>query len=300
MKAYVTTSGQVTGVFPATVAKNSSTGAATDGTPILADYTNDMWPVMQGLMDRCAMTPSGSVEAYVAVGSGSLVGVGALTGVATAQHLLSLAYNYGAPGEIVFDFVQGVNALPATRRVMALQGQNIDGFLYPDLWYNTWCGAAANAAAVYFFTSSSSSATYATASAARSTTGLTVNGVTGGRYLFLPDLRGLSPVMVGTNGSPTGIAGYAAANATAFSAGTALGAVLADMLQGHYHQTWVSEGGGSALPLGSGGPLQGSVYSYTPLSASNPPITDGTNGTPRKGAETAGAYMLVKKWRRTA
>jgi len=289
MKAYVTTSANVTGVFPFTVAKNSSTGVATDGTPIVADYTNDLWPVMQGLMDRCGMTPSGTVEAYVQVGSGSAVGVGALTGVASAQHLLSLGYNYGAPGEIVFDFIQGVNALPATRRVLALTGQIVDGFLYPDLWYNCWCGSAANATAVWFFTSSTQ-ASYAAAQAARTTTGLTVNGVTGGRYLVLPDLRGLSPVGLGINGMSSGTAGAngQAANAAYFTGGTALGYILLDVMQGHYTNRNVSAA--TEQIVGTSGGAYGFVATgagiVSTTASTGAPITDGTNGTPRTGAYT--------------
>lgn len=289
MKAYVTTSANVTGVFPLTLAKNSSTGTATDGTPIVADYTNDLWPLMQGLMDRCAMTPSGTVEAYVAVGSGNASGQGAFTGVASAQHMQSLAYNFGAPGEIVFDFIQGVNALPATRRVLALTGSIVDGYLYPDLWYNCWCGSAANATAPWFFTSSSN-ASYAAATAARTTTGMTVNGVTGGRYLVLPDCRGLSPVGLGNNGMATGVAGTdgRSVNLTVYTGGTALGYILWDQFMGHWHQLYKaspnsaipSVGAGSALPIDG---TSNVAYSNDLL---RDPKSDGTNGTPRTGAYT--------------
>jgi hypothetical protein len=280
MKAYATTSANVTGAFPVTVAKNSSTGTSTDGTPYLADYITDTWVPFQALLDRCGMTPSGNVEAYTAVGSGNASGQGAITGSTYMQHMLSMQYHFGAPGEIVFDFIQGVNALPATRRVMAFTGQNIDGFLYPDLWYNTWCGSAANATAVYFFTSSSSSATYATASAARSTTGLTVNGVTGGRYLFLPDLRGLSPIGLGINSNPWGNPGGAAVNGTAFAGGSSLGAILTDIMQGHLHSIAVNSGTGLS---------QVSNYfanTFNNNISTSGPIADGTNGTPRVGAYT--------------
>lgn len=285
MKAYASTSANVTGAFPLTVGKNSSTGTSTDGTPYVADYLNDLWPVLQGLMDRCGMTPSGSVEAYVAVGSGSNIGQGAFTGVATAQHLQSLAYNFGAPGEIVMDFIQGVNALPATRRALALQGQMVDGYLYPDLWYNCWCGSAANATASSFYTTSDAGGT------TRATTGMTVNGVTGGRYLRLPDVRGLSPVGYGSNGT------FTAVNATAFSSSVGLyagqvaglGAVLTDLMQGHYHDI-ASNAGASIIQNGGTGSsasiaTSGSAFLTGKIGA---PITDGTNGVPRTGAWTRG------------
>jgi hypothetical protein len=72
-----------------------------------------------------------------------------------------------------------------------------------------------------------------------------------------------------------------------------------DLVQGHRH-AWIS---GSSTTMGAS---TGTAFdsNYNPGNNTGTwvkdPTTDGTNGTPRKGAETAGAYMLVKKWRRTA
>lgn len=286
MKAYITTSVNVGGVFPVSVAVNSSTGTSTNGTPYVADYVTDTWAMLQGLMDRCAMTPSGTIEAYTAVVAGNASGQGAITGSGIMQHIQSLQYHFGAPGEIVFDFFQSANALPGTRRVLALTGSIIDGFIYPDLWYNTWVGAAANGTAPFFFTSSTQ-ASYAAASAARTTTGLTVNGVTGGRYLVLPDCRGLSPVGFGTNGTFKNANGsgatYASGSYFPYASGTAgLGQYLADMFQGHWHPlTGMGSGGGTGrfTPDSAG---TGAYLSWSGVRAESP-VTDNTNGTPTVG-----------------
>ena len=277
MKAYVTTSANVTGVFPNTLAKNSSTGVSTDGTPLVADYTNDLWPLMQCLMDRVGQTPSGTIEAYTAVGTGSAAGLGQTVNDPAQQHISSLARNFAAAGEIVFDVVNG-SAL--SRRVVQLQGQVLDGYLYPDLVFNTWVGAGSNGSATGFYTTSDSGGS------TRATTGLTINGVTSGRYLVLPDYRGLSPIGLGVNTKfqlntspnvfPTG--------------GATLAAYLADKMQGHYHQQYNNTTGGAATryntPTG-GGSLTG-LTSIVDGSTVAQAISDGTNGTPRTGLYTNG------------
>jgi len=183
MKDYLATYGaNVTGSFPVTAAKNSTTSVSTDGTPFTADGYNDMWPLWMALLDRVAMVPSGSDEAYVAVGSGSASGQGAVVGSATQQKLWSFQRQFSQPGDIIAHF-RNATSQSQTRELL-LTGQVVDGYLYPDLWYNTWVGAGINNTAPAFYTTSDSGGT------TRATTGLTVNGVTGGRYLKLPDLRG--------------------------------------------------------------------------------------------------------------
>jgi len=274
MKSYQGTSGNVVGGFPLTAAKNSSTGVSTDGTPYVADYLNDIWQLLQGLMDRSgAMTPSGTVESYVQIGSGSAAGLGSIVGNPAMQHLQSMQAHFGAPGEIVMDFfgLAGSALGFQGHRVFALTGQVMDGWAYPDVWYNCWVGAAANPGATIFYTTSDAGGT------TRATTGLTVNGVTGGRYLVLPDCRGLSPIGLGTN-TKFGMGSLP----TFASGGSTLGAYLADMMQAHQHTVtsfingFTSGAGFNALTLSGTGQVNNTFAT----------VTDGANGTPRTGLYT--------------
>ena len=85
-----------------------------------------------------------------------------------------------------------------------------------------------------------------------------------------------------------------------------------DLTQGHIHGVQGASSGSSATNDLNSGTAQGVASSngtgslgykqtINGVKIIGPASDDGTsNGTPRKGAETAGAYMLVKKWRRTA
>ena len=277
MKDLRVTSTNVTGTYPLVVAKNSSTGSSTDGTPYVADYITPLWVFLQSCMDRVGAAMSGTVEAYTAVGTGSAAGLGQTVGDGAQQFLSVVARNFGAPGELVFDVVNGT---AASRRVVPLQGTVLDGYLYPDLVYNTWVGAGLNGSATAFYTTSDSGGT------TRSATGLTINGVTSGRYLVTPDYRGLSPVGLGTN----------AKTAIAYSGGSVLNAYVADMMQGHWHIESVGANGvvadtNSATDYRNGQTATGvgigkSVSSGTKSNSINGAITDGTNGTPRTGLWT--------------
>lgn len=233
MKDYGVTSANVTGTFPLVRAKNSSTGTSTDGTPFVADYLQPTWVLTQSLMDRCgSMANSGTIESYTAVGSGSASGQGYVSGDPAQQLLWSMQRHFGLPGEIVEHFLN--STAQGQDRVLPLTGQVVDGYLYPDLWHNTWVGAGANATAAAFYTTSDAGGT------TRATTGFTVNGVTGGRYLVLPDCRGLSPIGLGANTKTT----------IAYTGGTSIGAYLADKMQGHEHLMRASTSGGTPASIG--------------------------------------------------
>jgi len=274
MKAYEAVSGQVLNTFPTVAAKNSSTGTSVDGTPLLADYWTDFWAFYQGLMHRAgtvAMTPSGTVEAYTAVGAGSAAGQGYIIGNPAMQHLQSMMSHFGMPGEIVPHFLN--TTTQALVRMLTLTGQVVDGFLYPDLVYATWVGSSANATAPAFYTTSDSGGT------TRATTGLTVNGVTSGRYLKLPDLRGYSlrGVDTGNLRDPAGST-------------RGLGSAQLDAFQGHFHRikspdyldNFASDGGANA----NGAQIARSAVAGVNYWSATAPITDGTNGTPRTAVET--------------
>lgn len=274
MKAYETTSPAILNSFPTTAAKNSSTGVSVDGTPLLADYLTDHWSLIQGLMHRAgtvAMTPSGTVEAYTAVGAGTSGGQGYIIGNPAMQHLQSLMSHFGMPGEIVPHALNTTSQ--ALARMLTLTGQVVDGFLYPDLVYATWVGSGSNGTAPAFYTTSDSGGT------TRAATGLTVNGVTSGRYLKLPDLRGYSlrGVDTGNLRDPAGST-------------RGLGSAQLDAFQGHWHNVFngsTQRTGWGTAPVTTGGPA---IIPDTNATGTTFQVadarTDGTNGTPRTAIET--------------
>ena len=126
MIAYETSVGNVTGTFPATTAKNSSTPGATDGTPLVAAMVNNIWGYFQALMNQAGLTPNGVQEAYNA------------SQILTASQLL-----FGAtPGDLYQSLVQN----PATLgvRALILTGQVITIASYPNLVANTYIGDTNN------------------------------------------------------------------------------------------------------------------------------------------------------------
>lgn len=82
-----------------------------------------------------------------------------------------------------------------------------------------------------------------------------------------------------------------------------------DLLQSHWHE-WASQSGGFNATNDPGsqsnnitGDDGAGISATTAMIAQqyvNKPLTDKANGTPRVGAETSGAWIVVKKWRRTA
>jgi hypothetical protein len=97
----------------------------------------------------------------------------------------------------------------------------------------------------------------------------------------LPDYRGLFIRGVGTNGTALQANGGAVT-------GAALGTLQNDMMQGHIHNgpNLIGTGGASAVAGFTSG---SSNFLYNNNTGS--PITDGTNGTPRVGAETHPANL---------
>ena len=261
-----------TGTYPLVIPKNSSTGTSTDGTVYNANVIQPLWSLTQALMHRAgAMAMSGATELYTDVGSGTAAGQGAIPGDPAQQLMWSMQRNFSQPGHIIAHFLN--STAQGQDRSLPLNGQVINGFTYPDLWYNTWVGSAANATAPAFYTTSDAGGT------TRATTGLTVNGVTGGQYLKLPDCRGLFARGIGTSTANQG------ANGTYFTGGTSMGQVLLDMMQGHQHYwNWGTGAGSTLYSFAATGNAVGNA-SNGPVGVS-PPISDGTNSTPRTGFET--------------
>ena len=136
-------------------------------------------------------------------------------------------------------------------RVLLLQGQVILIATYPLLAAAVYCGDANNATAPAFYKTSDAGGTMRS---------------TAGTYLVLPDTRGLSLKGVGN----------ATVNTRTKIGPAALGEVQEDQFQG-----WRIRRGN----VGTGEPAAGATYDDT-LNADLSPVTDGTNGTPRTGANT--------------
>ena len=179
MIAYETSVGNVTGTFPATTAKNSSTPGATDGTPLVAAMVNNIWGYFQALMNQAGLTPNGVQEAYNA------------SQILTASQLLFGA----APGDLYQSLVQN----PATLgvRALILTGQVITIASYPNLVANTYIGDTNNPNTAYQYFYKCSDAGGATRS-------------TSGTYYQLPDFRGvfLRGLDIGGTRNPNGTSDF--------------------------------------------------------------------------------------------
>jgi len=149
-------------------------------------------------------------------------------------------------------------------RVLLLQGQVILIATYPLLAAAVYCGDANNATAPAFYKTSDAGGT------TRSTAGT---------YLVLPDTRGLSLKGVGN----------ATVNTRTKIGPAALGEVQEDQMQGHWHELNPITSNNSVIVNSSGGSssalLGGAIASYIGHTTGGT-ITDGTNGTPRTGANT--------------
>lgn len=121
--------------------------------------------------------------------------------------------------------------------------------------------------------------TYAALFAAISTTW----GIGDGSSTFnLPDLRGIGLRGSGTNATRQDAVG-------SYYIGGSVGDALADQMQGHYHQIKQAVGGAVLVVQTT---ATGAAGAST-VTNSLPALTDGTNGTPRTGAETRMATSSV-------
>lgn len=129
----------------------------------------------------------------------------------------------------------------------------------------------------------------------------TTFGTVDGTHFNVPDARGIFVRGSGTNGTLTN------ANGTAFT-GT-LGGTQNDKMQGHKHSAtdpghlhgvnanFSNNVAGSAAVLGSASGVSGTIASAAASNTTgltvDSPTTDGTNGTPRTGLETAPANISL-------
>jgi hypothetical protein len=158
------------------------------------------------------------------------------------------------------------NGTPASfgDRVLLLQGQVILISDYPLLVAATYCGNASNGTAPAFYKTSDAGGT------TRSTAGT---------YFVLPDARGLSLKNIGN----------ATINTRTKTGPVSLGEKQEDQAQGHWHDAWVHNvvaGAATYFTYASNGPNDFSVSSIATVKQIRAASTDGTNGTPRTGANT--------------
>lgn len=235
------------GSFPDYEAVNVSAPGAGDGTEFVAALVNDIWGRAQALLDYAGLTPDGVQEAPD-----------------TAQILTALSKGYGiGPG---IGVIYWKNGTPAANRdrVLLLQGQVIEISNYPLLAAAVYVGDANNGTAPAFYKTSDAGGT------TRSTSG---------GYMVLPDTRAVSLKGVGNR----------TINTRVKTGPASVGSIIEDAFQGHWHITVFNYSGGSSpnnIITAPGGNTGGA--SITPLinSGVENPITDGTNGPLRTGAQT--------------
>jgi len=254
MIAYETSVGNVTGTFPATTAKNSSTPGSTDGTPLVAAMVNNIWGYFQALMNYAGLTPNGVQEAYNA-----------------SQLLIASQLLFGAiPGDLYQSLVQN----PATLgvRVLILTGQVITIASYPNLVANTYIGDTNNPNTAYQYFYKCSDAGGSTRS-------------TSGTYYQLPDFRGvfLRGLDIGGTRNPNGTSD--------FLGNYRADAMQGHWHDFYQNNNQLSTGAGLVNGVNQTG---ANAYYNAGSSAVRGAITDGTNGTPRTDKETRPMQGIIQ------
>lgn len=185
------------GAFPIVVAQNASGAGATDGTPYIATFIDDLWGRMQALMDRApGLFPNGVTESS-----------------ASSQHIEALRKGFalGAGYTVMYNKVGS----PAGNfdRVLLLTGQGILRASFIELDTQVYVGDGNNAAVA-----AGGGSFYR----ADDEAGTIPNVV--GIFLILPDYRGRVPRGddIGATVDPLGAARF-------------LGDAQADAFQGHEH-----------------------------------------------------------------
>jgi len=258
MIAYETSVGNVTGTFPATTAKNSSTPGATDGTPLVAAMVNNIWGYFQALMNQAGLTPNGVQEEYNA------------SQLLTASQLLFGA----APGDLYQSLVQN----PATLgvRALILTGQVITIASYPNLVANTYIGDTNNPNTAYQYFYKCSDAGGSTRS-------------TSGTYYKLPDFRGvfLRGLDIGGTRNPNGTSDFLGNYRADAMQGHWHGPIYK---YNGYEALLSTTTATTGTSLGAiGDQVYGTAGNYV-----GPPITDTVNGAPRIDKESRPMQGIIQ------
>lgn len=180
----------------------------------------------------------------------------------TAQILKAIGKGYGVgPG---IGVIYWKNGTPATNgdRVILLQGQVITIANYPLLAAAVYVGDANNGTAPAFYKTSDAGGT------TRSTAGT---------YMVMPDTRAVSLKGVGNQ----------TINTRAKTGPAALGSIIEDTMQGHWHDSYIySAAGGTTVSYEKYSITSGAAVTTTGNNETRSPKTDGVNGTPRTGLQT--------------
>jgi len=248
----------VTGSFPNYTGKNATGAGATDGTPFVAAFIDDIWGRFQALMDRADLTPNAITESASA-----------------SQHIDSLKKGFALGAGYVVQYMKADSPATNGDRVLLLTGQGILRASYPELDAAVYVGDANNAAVAAaggaFFRADNSDGS------SPSTTGV---------YLIMPETRGRVP-----RGDD------AAASVDPDGASRYLGDNQADAFQGHkmgiedgsgnvFVSTNQALTGSTDRVVGTGSPANSIRAAGF--------FTDGTNGTPRIDEETRMANFQTK------
>lgn len=155
----------VNGAFPNYTGKNASGAGATDGTPFIGAFVDDLWGRFQDMMDYAGLTPDGVTEA---------------TG--TSQHMEALKKGFALGAGYTVMYNKSGTPVANGDRVLLLTGQGVLRSSYTELDAATYVGDGANIGV-----GSMGGAFYRADDAAG--TSPNVNGI----YLILPDYRGRVP-----------------------------------------------------------------------------------------------------------
>ncbi len=161
----------VTGTFPNVLAIPNTTTESNDGTPLTDVMVNNFWGVMQAIMFKANITPSGDNE------TSSL-----------SQILQGLRRICGNPGEVVYWSSTEDALIASGARLLPLYGQVILISSYPDLVEFTYVGDTQNDTAFAMYKSSDSSGE--------------IHDINGD-YFVLPDYRNMFVRVTNDQGSPS-------------------------------------------------------------------------------------------------
>jgi len=245
------------GAFPVVTAQNASGAGATDGTPYLATFIDDIWGRFQALMDRAGIVPSGVTES-----------------VSASQHIESLKKGFALGAGYTVMYNKDADPVTNGDRVIILTGQGILRANFTELDAAVYVGDGNNTTV-----QAGGGAFYRADDAAGTLPNIA------GIYLILPDYRGRVPRGddIGATVDPDGAARF-------------LGDHQDDSLQGHFHGTSQIDAQAVAGTDGTlrFKTQNDGNNAFTGNAFIAGPITDGSNGTPRISSETRSTNVQTR------
>lgn len=247
MKNFATIAG-TSGAYPNTVATDVSAPGAADGTPVIAQWVNELMGAFQAILNEAGLTPSGTTESSSA------------SQILSALRLMCKypgeIFIWGGPQTDLFSSL-GIHALP-------LSGQGIVRANYSNLDTAVYCGDANNPTAPAFFRSNTATSPYS-----RNITGT---------YLILPNfngqfLRAIDPTgTVDVDGGSSRLSGDIQADAVETHTHTNFKAYLPGTgfieMRGHM-ENYLIGGGSNVMYLKSPGSYNITMYGQTGSTSAN-------------------------------